>query len=133
MFSCTEFGPTEDPSSNMVKGTLTNSPSLPGTRTFISELLALMISHFKESLLRYTWQPSVLLMEIVGTFPITWAGRSTQERSVINAAVRLILILTRNHSWNVGHTHLDLHILTVDDFYNADDVVKHQAHFLTVV
>lgn len=34
---------------------------------------------------------------------------------------------------NIGDTHLDLHILTVDDFYNADDVVKHQAHFLTVV
>lgn len=50
---------------------LTNSPSSLGTRTFISELLALMTSQLRESLLRYTWQPSVLLMEMVGTFPMT--------------------------------------------------------------
>lgn len=56
---------------------------------------------------------------------MTWAGRPE-----INAALRPILSLTRSHS---GDTHLDLHILTVDDFYDAHDVVKHQAHFLTVV
>lgn len=50
---------------------LTKSPFLPGTSTFISELLALMISHDSESWLRYTWQPSVLLMEMVGTLPKT--------------------------------------------------------------
>lgn len=38
---------------------------------FISELLALTISHSSEALLRYTWHPSVLLMEMVGTFPST--------------------------------------------------------------
>lgn len=50
---------------------LTNSPSSLGIRTFISELLAVMTWHLMESLLRYTWQPSVLLMEMVGTFPMT--------------------------------------------------------------
>lgn len=50
---------------------LTNSPPSLGTRTFISELLALMTSQPRESLLRYTWQPSVLLMEMVGTLPKT--------------------------------------------------------------
>lgn len=38
---------------------------------FISEDLALTISQSNASSLRYMWQPSVLLMEIVGTFPIT--------------------------------------------------------------
>lgn len=30
-------------------------------------------------------------------------------------------------------THLDLDVLAVDDLYDAHDVIKHQAHFLTVV
>lgn len=50
---------------------LTYSSSPCGTRMFISELLALTMSQSSESLLRYTWQPSVLLMEMVGTLPNT--------------------------------------------------------------
>lgn len=30
-------------------------------------------------------------------------------------------------------THLDLDILAVDDLYDANDVIEHQPHFLTVV
>ena len=50
-------------------------------RTFISEDLALTISQSREFLLRYTWQPSVLLMEMVGTLPITCRGN--QEHWVL--------------------------------------------------
>lgn len=50
--------------------TLTYSSSC-GIRMFISELLALTMSQLRESLLRQTWQPSVLLMEMVGTLPNT--------------------------------------------------------------
>lgn len=56
----------------MSKITLTKSPPSVGIRTFISDDLALTISQSREFLLRYTWQPSVLLMEIVGTLPITY-------------------------------------------------------------
>lgn len=38
--------------------------------------------------------------------------------------------INKNTAWC---THLDLDILAVDDLYDADDIVKHQAHFLTVV
>lgn len=31
------------------------------------------------------------------------------------------------------YTHLDLNVLAVDDLYDAHDVIKHQATFLTVV
>lgn len=30
-------------------------------------------------------------------------------------------------------THLDLDIPAVDDLYDAHNIIKHQAHFLTVV
>lgn len=53
---------------------LTKSPPSAGIRTFISDDLALTISQSREFLLRYTWQPSVLLMEIVGTLPITYGA-----------------------------------------------------------
>ena len=38
---------------------------------FISEDLAVIISHCSEALLRNTWQPSVLSIETVGHFPVT--------------------------------------------------------------
>lgn len=58
---------------------LTYSSSPCGTRMFISELLALTMSQSSDSLLRYTWQPSVLLMEIVGTLPKTWRSTCSQD------------------------------------------------------
>lgn len=33
----------------------------------------------------------------------------------------------------VPYTHLNLDVLAVNDLYDADDIVEHQAHFLTVV
>lgn len=71
------------------RASLTKSPSSLGTRTFISELLALMTSHWRESLLKYTWQPSVLLMEMEGTFPMTCVVRDDREK---------LAILSLNHS-----------------------------------
>lgn len=56
--------------------TLTYSPSSCGIMMFISELLALTTSQLRESLLRQTWQPSVLLMEMVGTVPNTYRETS---------------------------------------------------------
>jgi hypothetical protein len=48
---------------------ITNSPSARGMSTFISDDLLVTISAFKASLLKYTWQPSVFWMEIVGNAP----------------------------------------------------------------
>ena len=46
---------------------LTKSPStFPGMHTFISEDLAETMTALSESLLRNTWQPSVLSMDTVG-------------------------------------------------------------------
>lgn len=60
--------------------TLTNSPSPDGTETFISELLALMISQSNESLLRKIRQPSVLLMEIMGALPRTCLRKKKSKK-----------------------------------------------------
>ena len=38
----------------------------------ISEDFAVTISHEMDALLRYTRQPSVLSIETVGHFPLTW-------------------------------------------------------------
>lgn len=54
---------------------LTKSPASPfGMQIFISEDLAVMISAVTESLLRNTWQPSVLSMDTVGHLPVTYFG-----------------------------------------------------------
>ena len=39
---------------------------------FISEDFAVTISHAMDALLRNTWHPSVLSMDTVGHFPLTW-------------------------------------------------------------
>lgn len=69
---------------------LTYSSSPCGTRMFISELLALTMSQLRESLLRYTWQPSVLLMEMVGTLPSTCRWTFDWHRCMYVAEFALI-------------------------------------------
>lgn len=56
---------------NHCKTKLTKSPFGFGTKTFISEDFELTISTFKDSELKYIWQPSVLSIEIVATLPST--------------------------------------------------------------
>ena len=110
---------------------LTKSPSLPGTSTFISELLALTISHDREPWLRYTWQPSVLLMEMVGTLPITCMHRkllATNRRGTVCWTK-----FPRGSSRTHKHTHLDFNILAVDHLNNSHNVIKHKAQFLAVI
>lgn len=70
--------------------THTYSSSPCGTRMFISELLALTMSQLRESLLRYTWQPSVLLMEMVGTLPSTYSWTFDWQRCMYVAEFALI-------------------------------------------
>lgn len=72
--------------------TLTYSSSPCGTRMFISELLALTMSQLRESLLRYTWQPSVLLMEMVGTLPSTYRWTFDWQRYTYVAEFVLIIM-----------------------------------------
>lgn len=45
----------------------------------------------------------------------------------MNAAQRL------QHLLEEGRTHLDLDVSAVDDLHDADHIVKHQAHLLTVI
>ena len=70
---------------------LTNSPSVPlGIQMFISEDFAVTISHDTESLLRNTWQPSVLSIDTVGHFPLTWNKRvKIRSKKIANKEVEL--------------------------------------------
>lgn len=52
-----------------LKHTQSSSGPAPGTNTFISLDLAVVIETPKDSLLKYNWQPAVLSTEIVGAEP----------------------------------------------------------------
>lgn len=58
-------------------------------RTFISELLAVIISVWSESLLRNIWQPSVLSIEMVGTVSKTLEGNERKLRKQDNETATL--------------------------------------------
>lgn len=52
-----------------LKLTQSSSELAPGTSTFISLDLAVVIEASSEPLLKYSWQPAVLSIDIVGAEP----------------------------------------------------------------
>jgi hypothetical protein len=78
-----------------------------------------MISADRESLLKYTWQPSVLSMDTVGTFPVTY-NKSDSMNALSKCTFNPIL-------------HLCLNTLAVDEIERSDHILKHHSRFLAVI